>query len=137
RAFFFVNYEEYRQPSDTTRTRTILNSDAQQGIFRYSAGGEVRSVNVLDLAAANGLLGSQDPVIANLLRDIRSAVQTTGSIEPRDSNLERFRYNLGVASLRRYPTVRIDYNLTNNHRFSSAFYYNFSPDTPDTLNGRD
>src|SRR5690606_14770009 len=27
RAFFFVNYEEYRQPSDTTRTRTILNSD--------------------------------------------------------------------------------------------------------------
>ncbi|HEY0873418.1 MAG TPA: TonB-dependent receptor [Vicinamibacterales bacterium] len=137
RAFFFVNYEEYRQPSDTTRTRTILNSDAQQGIFRYSAGGEVRSVNVLDLAAANGLLGSQDPVIANLLRDIRSAVQTTGSIEPRDSNLERFRYNLGVTSLRRYPTVRIDYNVTNNHRFSSAFNYNYYTDTPDTLNGRD
>jgi hypothetical protein len=137
KAFFFVNYEEFRQPSDTTRTRTILNTDAQRGIFRYNAGGTVRTVDLLALAAANGQISSQDPIVAALLGDIRSAVQTTGSIETLDPNLERFRYNLAVTSLRRYPTVRVDYNVTNNHRLTSAFNYQYYTDTPDTLNGRD
>jgi hypothetical protein len=137
KAFFFVNYEEFRQPSDTTRTRTILNSAAQQGIYSYSSGGTVRSVNLLELAAQNGQLNTEDPIIRALLGDIRTAVGTTGSIEELDPNLQRFRYNLGVTSLRRYPTVRIDYNVTGNHRFSSSFNYNYFTDTPDTLNSRD
>ena len=137
KAFFFVNYEEFRQPSDTTRTRTILNTDAQRGVYSYNAGGTVQSVDLLALAAANGHISAQDPIIAALFADIRSAVQTTGSIETLDPNLERFRYNLAVTSLRRYPTVRVDYNVTNSHRFTSAFNYNYFTDTPDTLNGRD
>jgi hypothetical protein len=36
RAFFFVNYEELREPAATRRTRTILTPQAQQGIFRYN-----------------------------------------------------------------------------------------------------
>ena len=31
KAFFFVNYEELRQPSDTTRNRTVLNPAAAGG----------------------------------------------------------------------------------------------------------
>ena len=137
KAFFFVNYEEFRQPSDATEQRTILNTDAQRGIFRYNAGGTTRTVNLLELAAANGQLGTEDPLVANLLRDIRAAVQTTGSIEGLDPNLERFRFNHPVETLRRYPTVRVDYNVTNNHRFSSAFNYNYFTDFPDTLNNRE
>jgi hypothetical protein len=137
KAFFFVNYEEFRQPSDGTEQRTILNTDAQLGIFRYDTGGTIRTVNLLELAAANGQLSSADPIVANLLRDIRSAVQTTGSVEGLDPNLERYRFNHPVKSVRRYPTVRIDYNVTNNHRFSSAFNYNYFTDYPDTLNNRE
>ena len=137
KAFFFVNYEEFRQPSDTTRTRTILNPAAQQGLFSYNAGGQVRTVNLLQLAAANGQVSTQDATIGALLGDIRSAVQTTGSLDDLDPNLQRYRYNLAVTSLRRYPTARVDYNITNNHRFTSAFNYNYFTDTPDTLNGRD
>ena len=37
KAFFFVNYEELRQPSDTTRNRTMLNPAAQAGNFTLSA----------------------------------------------------------------------------------------------------
>ncbi len=123
KAFFFVNYEEFRQPSDTTRTRTLLNPDAQKGIFSYDAGGSTQQVNLLALAAANGQIATMDPTVAALLGDIRSAAGTTGSISTLDPNLDRLRYNLGVTSLRRYPTVRFDYNLTDKHRFTSSFNY--------------
>src|SRR5262249_10100931 len=67
KAFFFTNYEEFRQPSQVNRTRTILNPLAQAGIFRYANGAQ--SVNLLDLAARNGQTATPDPVIAKLLAD--------------------------------------------------------------------
>ena len=51
-AFFFVNYEEFHQPSAVTRNRTILNPAAQQGTYTYQTSSGPRSVNVLALAAA-------------------------------------------------------------------------------------
>lgn len=138
KAFFFVNYEESRQPSDTTRNRTVLNTDAQLGIFRYpGTGGAIQSVNLLQLAAANGQLASTDPVITKMLSDIRAATGKTGSLAVIDSNLERYSYNVPVESLRRYPTFKIDYNVSNSHRLSSAFNYQYFTDLPDTLNNRD
>jgi hypothetical protein len=136
KAFFFVNYEEFRQPSDTTEQRTILNAQAQQGIFRYQSGGQVRTVNLFELAAANGQSTAIDPIIGQLLGDIRAST-SGGSIENIDVNLERFTFNQPVSTLRRYPTVRIDYNLTNSHRLSSSFNYQHFTDFPDTLNNRE
>ena len=39
KAFFFFNVEQLRYPLSNTRTRNILGPLAQQGIFRYGAGG--------------------------------------------------------------------------------------------------
>jgi hypothetical protein len=39
RAFFFFNYEEFRLPEATLRTRTILSEKAQQGAFLYTVAG--------------------------------------------------------------------------------------------------
>src|SRR5678815_637570 len=50
RAFFFVNYEEFRLPSQITRNRTVLNTAARNGIFTYSTSGGVRTVDLLDLS---------------------------------------------------------------------------------------
>ncbi len=61
KAFFFVNYEQLRFPNSFTRNRTVLHPLAQQGIFRYSVGGQVREVNVLELAARNGQIATKDP----------------------------------------------------------------------------
>jgi len=36
KAFFFVNYEEFRFPSTQPRTRTILSTAAQNGSFKYN-----------------------------------------------------------------------------------------------------
>jgi hypothetical protein len=137
KAFFFVNYEEFRQPGGVTRNRTILNPEAAQGIYTYTtSGGAVQSVNLLALAAANGQTATADPIVAKLLADIRSAV-SGGSISTIDPNLQRFSFNVQTESLRRFPTGRIDYNLTDKHRFSSAVNYNYFTDFPDTLNSRE
>ena len=39
KAFFFVNYEQSRSPGANTENRTLLHPLAEQGIFRYTAGG--------------------------------------------------------------------------------------------------
>src|SRR5262249_10348920 len=84
KAFFFVNYDQFQQPTHITRNRTILHPRAQQGVFRYNVtvGGQtqVREVDLLALAAANGQVSTLDPRIAKLLADIRNATTTTGSI---------------------------------------------------------
>src|SRR5262249_26278554 len=58
RAFFFVNWEEFRQPTEISRQRTIFNPLTQQGVFQYNVTvngqNQVRQVNLLDLAASKG-----------------------------------------------------------------------------------
>src|ERR1051326_4147166 len=51
RAFFFVNYEEFRLPASTARSRNILSTSAAAGVFQYGTSG---SVNLLNLAASKG-----------------------------------------------------------------------------------
>ena len=138
KAFFFFNYEEFRQPGATTRDRNILRTTAQQGLFTYiPTGGSPQQVNLLALAAANGQTSTTDPTISAILRDIRTAV-TGGSIQPLDDNLERFSFNVATESLNRYPTTRIDYNITDKHRFSNAFnYQNFNVPRHAEQHGRD
>jgi Carboxypeptidase regulatory-like domain/TonB dependent receptor len=132
KAFFFVNYEEVRQPSDTTRNRTLLNPGAVAGNFTYGG----TTVNVLQLAAANGQLSTVDPTIGKLLGDIVTATRG-GSLSTIDPNLERYSFNVPVQSMRRYPTFKLDYNLNAAHRASFSYNYQKFTDFPDTLNNFD
>lgn len=137
KAFFFVNYEEFHQPSGQPRDRTILNPAAQNGTFAYLVNGSPVSVNVLALAAANGQISSQDPTISKLLGDIRSATGQSGTIADIDVNLQRYSWNVPVNSMRRYPTFSVDYNLSDKHRIRTAYNYQKFTDFPDTLNSFD
>ena len=135
KAFFFGNYEELRQPSQATRTRNFMVPGAMQGNLAFGSGA---TINVLNFANANGLAStsSVDPTIAKLLQDIESAA-LTGKVEPVDANVRQTTFNLDVESKRIFPTGRVDYNITDNHRFSSAINYNWFTDGPDTLNSRE
>lgn len=136
--FFFFNYEDIRQPQDITRNRTVLTPQAQAGVFRYSTPSGVQQVNLLALAAANGHVSSTDPTTTKLLADIRAATGTTGSlIDLTDPNVQRYSYNLPQRAHNRFPTVRIDYNLTDRHRLMGSWNYQRFLSTPDTLNGRE
>ena len=132
KAFFFVNWEEVRQPSDQTRDRNLLNIAAMNGNFTYGG----TTVNVLDLAARNGQLATVDPIVGKLLQEIRTSTNG-GSLQALDPNLDRFSFNIPVQSARHYPTFRLDYNLSQRNRASFAYNYQKFTDFPDTLNNRD
>jgi len=51
RAFFFFSYERFVQSDSRSRNRTVLTPEARQGIYRYTAGGVVRTVNLLTQAS--------------------------------------------------------------------------------------
>ncbi|MEX2272911.1 MAG: carboxypeptidase-like regulatory domain-containing protein [Vicinamibacterales bacterium] len=138
KAFFFINYEEFRQPTDVRRNRTILHPLAQQGIFRYNTtGGVVREVNLLALAASRGHTQTLDPTIAKLLADMRATTSDGTVTDLDDPNLQRFSFLTPQRSHNRYPTGRLDLNLSNAHRLSGSFNYQHINSNPDTLNNRD
>jgi TonB-dependent receptor-like protein len=137
KAFFFVNYEEFRQPSDTSRQRVLLNTQAQQGLYTYTSGGVTRTVNLLQLAALNGQTPTADPTMVRMLQDIRNSTSAAGGVTTIDANLDRLTFNNHVENLNRFPTIRGDVNVTDKHRFSSALNYQRYDTFPDTLNNRD
>lgn len=135
RAFFFVNYEEERSPGALSRNRTILSPAAQLGIFRYVAGGVTRDINLYQLAAANGHVATPDPQIGSILNAIRAATGTTGQvIDQTDPLVQRYTYQVETSSLTKYPTTRIDVNITDKHRIYGSVNITDLLSNPDTLN---
>jgi hypothetical protein len=145
RAFFFVNYEEYRLPEQSpTRQRTILTPQAQSGIFRYISGGQVREVNLYNFAAANGLVNTPDPTVSALLSRIRASTGTTGTITPittagaiSDYNRERFNFVNSDNQFRKFHAFRFDVNLTKNHSVENVTNWQQFRSKSDFLNGVD
>jgi hypothetical protein len=137
--FFFVNYEEFRLPESTSRTRTVLTPSAQSGVFSYISGGQVQQVNLFQIAQANGQLATPDPTIAAILARIRQAVNSTGTLTPITNNPNRQFYNFLNSGLgvRKFLTLRFDFNLTKDHNLE--FVTNRQEFVPgvDFLNGRD
>ncbi|MBA2303379.1 MAG: TonB-dependent receptor, partial [Acidobacteria bacterium] len=142
KAFFFFNFEHLYQPASVTRTRELLTEPAARGLFGYNvtvAGvQERREVNLIALAAANGQISALDPTIQGLLSKIRTATTTTGTIN-----------DIGLANRRQYvfqsegvgdqysPTGRLDFNLSDRHRLSGAYWWQRFTSTADLLNNRD
>lgn len=138
RAFFFVNYEEYRLPEQQLRQRTVLTPDAQRGIYKYAVGQEIRTVDVLALAARTGQTATPDPTVAGLLAAIRQSTTTTGFLESlTDPNLQRFSFINSGSQVRRFPTLRLDFNLTSQHHLENIWYYQQFDGTTDFLNNVD
>src|SRR5688572_9692830 len=138
KAFFFVNYEQFRQPGEFTVNRTITHPRTQQGFFRYNAAGGVQEVNVLTLAASGGHLSAVDPTVARLLGDIRASTGTIGTIQPATNpSHETFTFPGASSNFNYYPTVRIDYNLTQNHRLTGTVNYQSFENYPDQTNNQE
>ncbi|MBO0721159.1 MAG: TonB-dependent receptor, partial [Blastocatellia bacterium] len=151
KAFFFINYEQFRLATQVSQTRNILNPLAQQGIFQWkvTTNGQtsIRQINLLDLAATSNCAPSGqmrvpcvsaiDPTISRLLSEIRSATQTSGNLEVitdpnriADPNLQRYTYSpTGGGEIRIFPTIRLDFNLGSKHHLEEIYL----PQTHHTL----
>ena len=140
KAFFFFNMEHQHQPSSATRTRTILNPDAQNGAFAYNVTvngvQQLRTVNLLQIAAANGQTATSDPFILGVLDRIRQSTTTTGNVTTPlgATNTQSFVFQASSSNDQYAPTTRIDYNLTNKHRLSGSYLWQRFLSKPDLLN---
>ena len=163
KAFFFVNYEEYRLPESTLRTRTVMSTAAQGGLYRFFNAANIGTVgsgtatdnttcaaapagspaaflcstNVYARAATVGgtLLSTPDPTIGALLTSIRSAIPS--STATGDPNLETTTFVNKGGQTRRFPTVRLDGNITKNHHVENIWNYQVFGSKVDFLNNVD
>jgi hypothetical protein len=142
KAFFFFNMEHLHQPSEATRTRTVLNANAQNGIYTYTAGGQTRSINMLALAAAAnqpGMTSTRDPNVVALFSQINAAMGTTGALNtPQNAlNTQQYVYQSPSKIDQYAPTTRVDFNLTDKHRLTGTYYWQRFLSKPDLLNNTD
>ena len=146
RAFFFVNYEEYRLPEQTLRQRTVLNSNALSGLYTYTGTDKaVHTVNLYAIAAAatNTTTGNPaaqastvDPTIGSLLNSI-NATTSQGSLQTIDQNTNLFSFINTGGQTRRFPTVRFDINLTSKQHIENVYNYQQFDSVVDFLNNVD
>lgn len=123
KAFFFVNYEEFRLPEEALRTRTIFDPLTQTGVFQYLTSSGVQRVNLLNLAAANGQVSTIDPTVGKLLSDIASTTQNGGVTPSSDPNLDSFSFINKGGQIRRFATLRFDYNVNSKNSFEVSWNY--------------
>ncbi len=86
------------------------------------------------LAAKNGHTSTIDPVVARLLADIRSTTGKGTVTTTIDPLTQTFAWAQPTESTTTYPTVRLDYNITTNHRLTGSGTYNHLVSDPDTTN---
>jgi hypothetical protein len=113
--FFFGNFEQIYSPSEATITRTVLTPEAQSGVFRYTAtDGSVRTINLLDVARANGLPSAIDPYIASQFSLVNGTLNQ-GVVSPVNLYQNTFSFiNPNTPNDNVYPTGRVDYRVTPN-----------------------
>ena len=92
---------------------------------------------MLSLAAANGIVSTIDPTIGRLLGDIRASTAGSTVVDNTDPLTQNFTYSYQTDSVTKYPTGRIDFNLTDKHRLSWSMTYTDLVSTPDTTNNRE
>lgn len=143
KSYFFVNYERFHlNENSPIRTRQVLTSEAQTGLFRYGTNG-TSTVNVLTLAANSGLglTNAIDPTVLKVLNTIRGTTTSTGSFQPLGTGGIYFRqpYDFVNPSQQRraFLTIRLDANLTKNHAIEGIFNNQPFRGTSDLLNNVD
>lgn len=139
--FIFFNYEIFRFPQTwNSGSQTVLNSTAQNGIFTYlGTNNQMQSVNLYQLAAANGFPGTPDPTIAGTLSQIAKATSTGGSLVNRfannDYNRNTFTWLPAGEQKIDFPQGRLDYVINSKHQFTATGGVNPYRLFPDGING--
>ena len=121
--FFFGTYAQSIQPNSATATATYLSPAAQQGLFSYrDSRGALQTINVLQIGQGAGGSGTVLPSIASQFSQINGVVsQGTLTQNPSDPNLATLSWLVPQRTTIWYPTVRVDYNLTEKLRFNASY----------------
>ena len=123
--YFFVNYERFHlNENSPVRTRQVLSTEAQGGVFRYGTTGQ-NTINLFNLAQANGMPNTIDPTVQSMLNTIRSATAVRGTFAPLGTGGVFFRQPFSFSNSgeqrRRFLVIRGDANITKDHAFELVF----------------
>ena len=143
KTFFFFAYEGYREPRAQPRTRTVMTTSAEQGLFTYTptTGGGPVTVNLLNV----GTIGTSSvkPAINQTTMGIytkyvpQSGYTDAGCGSGDGTNVRCIALNLaGVNNQDRY-TVRADHQLTSKHSIEFVFNEAKFNTAPDFLNSNE
>ena len=139
--FFFTHVEIFRLPQTYTEPQgQVLTTDALNGVFRYrDSANVVHRVDLYQIAAANGFPSTPDPMIAQTLSKIASLTNGNPGLKSREgTNADYNRNNIDFQSkggnYRRFPTTRIDYNITDKHHIEFVYNYQTNIRRPDGVN---
>ena len=138
--FFFGSFSVLDIPGSRNTTRTFLSDAAEQGIFTYGNGAKADLWSIY--AAYNAARGTTYPAsLAQMnattkerLAQVAGYRQTAGGLsapelQPSDPNLRQWEWQVPNSQRTYYPTVRLDYNVSNNWRLNVS-YNQTKPDSP-------
>ena len=117
-----------------------MGEEALRGEFRYrDTGGVVRTANLLQIAGGAGFVSTVDPIISKTLSQIASLTDGNPGLRNRvASNADYNRNNLDFQSkggnYRKFPTTRLDYNVTDKHHLEFVYNYQTNLRSPDGVN---
>jgi hypothetical protein len=120
----------------------VLTPDAINGNYTYldPTTNQTRTVNVLQLAQANGYQGTADPIVAKTLSQINSLVSGSPNLISNVSSSgdyirDTLNYLAKGEDKRTFSVSKIDYNINSRNQFSITYSYNKYDAVPDILNG--
>jgi len=122
--FFFASLANFRQPFKNTASTTVATPAALSGIYSYipTDSSNVQTVNVLQAGASAGCstcTATINPLIAQDLANIQSTYNL-GTLSPLDLNHETLNFLNKGYTVEKFPTLRIDYNVTPNFRLTGS-----------------
>lgn len=138
--FFFASLGNFRQPQQVTVQTVVATPLALTGVYTYinQATQAQQTVNVLQAGASAGCstcTSTINPIIATDLANIQTAVSSPGvSVSPYDLNHNLISFQNKESIIQRYPTLRMDYNVTKNFRLTGvateSLSYNINTGAP-------
>jgi hypothetical protein len=143
--FIFFNYEIFRFPQSWNEAQvkgaqlTVLTDNARNGLFTYKdSTGNIRALNLYNVAGANGYTSTPDPLIANTLTQIQQSLSggsVTSRISANDYNRNNFNFLTPGSHKIDFPTGKLDYVITSKHHFDITGGVNPYRLFPDGING--
>ena len=119
--FFFASLSNFREPSSFRVSTVVATPQALSGIYSLGSG---QSINVLQAGASGGCstcTGTINPIIATDLANIEATYGSAGAtLTPVDVNHNQLNFLNKGTTVNKYPTVRLDYNLTQKFRLTGS-----------------
>jgi hypothetical protein len=138
--FFFASLANFRQPDSFTVVTPVGTAQALSGIYSYYPTGSSTPMtdNVLQAGASAGCSNCPGTINSLIATDLANITGTYGlagaTLSPLDINHENLNFPNKGSVIQKYPTLRLDYNLTQKFRFTSSVnesnFYNINSGGP-------